>query len=250
MVTTVHTQRKTFRSAVEALRQGNRAGGYLLLRQVLMDDPNCAPAWLWMSGLVVDTRQQRECLEQTLILDPGCDLAREGLKLLQLRETLAGIPAALPATSEHAPRRLGEYLVAQGFVSEAQVEEALAEQQRRRLEWNERVLLGDILVQRGWLMPQTLAKTLLLQQRDQRGAVVAPLPQRLGEYLVVDGVITTGQLAAVLEEQAHLHKTGTSMMLGEILLRGGYVTPEVLNRALEQQRQDLYNGLSYQEPQP
>ncbi len=130
------------------------------------------------------------------------------------------------------------------------MEEALAEQHRRRAEQDEQVLLGDILVQRGWLMTQTLAKTLLLQQREQRGAVAVPLPQRLGEYLVVDGVITTDQLAAVLDEQAHLHKTGTSMMLGEILLRGGYLTPEVLNRALEQQRQDLYNGLSYEEPQP
>ena len=101
-----------------------------MLRHILIDDPSCTAAWLWMSGLVTDMRQQRECLEQALAFNPDCAPASEGLKLLRLRAVIARIPATPSARIPYTPRKLGEYLITQGLIEEAQLEEALANNAR------------------------------------------------------------------------------------------------------------------------
>jgi hypothetical protein len=55
-----------FREAIQAAQQGDRERAYQLMRQVLVENPGYVPAWVWMSRLVDDSGQQRECLERAL----------------------------------------------------------------------------------------------------------------------------------------------------------------------------------------
>ena len=100
-------------------------------------------------------------------------------------------------------------------------------------------MLGDILIEYGWLTADMLSTTLALQEEQQRKALNAPLPQRIGEYLVVEGMISQAQLVTALAHQAQLAQSGQHMMLGEILIHSGFLAAATLDQVLEQQRQNL-----------
>src|SRR5512145_2950821 len=169
-------ERGLFGMAVELLRRGERVRACYLLLQVVLDDPGCTLAWLWLSGLVDDIAQKRKCLIQALASDPNCAPAIEGLEVLRLRELLADIPVQAP--------------------------------EKREKQRNE---LPDI-----------------------------PMPQQLGEYLVLENIIAPEQLVAALTRQVSLQQSGTHVKLGELLIHSGYLTPAVLKRFLEQQRQKIF----------
>jgi hypothetical protein len=166
-------------------------------------------------------------------------------------------------------RPLGQLLVLSGLVSENEVSEALAEQERtgRRL--------GEILVQQG-VAPRPLVRLALTEQDHGRfeleggfgsglhdalvnryrgdepalaGAASFPdepvpaaprspeLPTEaprarrlLGHLLVTSGFLTEAEVAAALEEQAR-----SGARLGEILLAQGLVSRTVLGNALVEQ---------------
>jgi hypothetical protein len=231
---------KQFEQAVLTVQRGDRVSGYRLLRQVLLDDPSYAPAWFWMSRLVDDTGRKRECLERALALDPGLKPARDALASLRTQEQGTALPRA--AELGHAPQRLGAYLVERGLINRQQLELALVEQRAGRT-WGKRAPLGDILISRGYLTPQALARALLLQQRDRLQARGAR-PERLGEYLVFGKLVTPEQLEAALAEQARLRQRRQFLVLGELLIRRGFLKPDALERVLARQRQDAYGNLS------
>lgn len=227
---------KQFEQAVQTAERGDRASGYRLMRQVLLADPNYAPAWFWMSRLVDDPRRKRECLERALALDPGLKPACEALESLRAQERQ---PARTAATPE--PQKIGAYLVERGMITPRQLEVALMEQ-RSSQTWGKRVPLGDILIRRGFLRPQDLARALVLQQRDRHRAG-GWRPQRLGEYLVVGKLLLPEQLAVALAEQARLRQRGQYVVLGELLVRCGFLKLETLERVLDRQRRDFFGGL-------
>lgn len=228
-------EKVTFQAAVQVARRGDRKNAFAMMRQVLLDNPANVAAWIWMSELVDDTNQKRECLERALLLDPSCKPAREGLEVLRLRDLLAATPAPVLAERKQEALRIGEYLVQQGFLTKAQLSEALAEQRNCQNYIGDRTPLGDILVRRGWLSPQALADALV-KQLNQHGA-----PQRLGEYLVTRGFITPEHLARVLAEQSWLRQRGKNVPLGEILIRSGYLSHKVLSEVLDQQSKDFFS---------
>jgi hypothetical protein len=227
-----------FHAAVSAARRGDRVSAYQLMRQVLQDNPNHMPAWLWMSEFVTDIASQRGCLERALALDPTSQPVRQRLALLRLRDMVAARPANPAAGRVRTPRKLGEYLVAQGIITAEQLEQALRAQQSVR-NGGKRRSLGDILIRLGWLTPEKLVSALVLQQQDKLSTAQGQSPERLGEYLVAAGLITTEELAAVLTQQVELHQRGAPMMLGELLVSGGYLTPDALEQVLDQQRDDF-----------
>jgi hypothetical protein len=192
-----------------------------------------------MSYLVDDSGQQRECLERALALDPQYSPARDQLENLRLREILATARSIVVAERTQEPRKIGVYLVEQNLITAAQLKEALDEQNAYRNR-GERMMLGDILLRRGWLSPPILATTLVRQQQDNLNPPVGLRPERLGEYLVTEGVLTPDQLVAALAEQAQLRQRGKQLVLGEILIRNRYLKPETLARILEIQRQDFF----------
>lgn len=234
-----------FHEAVQTLKAGQREKARELLRQVLLENPNHARAWLWMSGLVEKREQQKECLERALELEPGCEPAIKGLDFLRLQEFIEempakGFPPAPTDPGQRRARKLGEYLIERGLLSVAQLDYALSEQQKlQRGMQGIRVPLGDVLIKLDLLTPKMLASALIEQQQEKIESATGT-PEYLGEYLVAQGIITREQLSVVLAAQIQFRKQGRKMLLGELLIRAGYVSPSVLETVLEQQRADIF----------
>src|SRR5262249_55379074 len=68
------------------------------------------------------------------------------------------------------PERLGEYLVLGKLVTPVQLEAALAEQARLR-QRGQFMVLGELLVRRGVLKPDTLERVLARQRQDAYGTL-------------------------------------------------------------------------------
>lgn len=58
------------KEAIEALKAGDRAGAYTLLRTYLAANPRDANGWLWMSEAAVNPVQQVDALKRVLALAP------------------------------------------------------------------------------------------------------------------------------------------------------------------------------------
>lgn len=74
--------------AITAIKSGNRKQGYELLAKVIHADPHsrhAESAWLWMSKLVEDRGQKRECLEEVLKINPYNEEAKRELSRLRSR---------------------------------------------------------------------------------------------------------------------------------------------------------------------
>lgn len=233
-------ERVSFQVAVQVARGGDRQRAYTMMRQVLLEDPSNAFAWLWMSRLVDDAAKRRECLQRVLVLDPGCKEAVEELETLRLRDVMAASAAPKSANGKADAAKLGEYLIQKGLITQAQLSEALSQQARTQNYLGERMLLGDILIQRGWLSPQKLGEVLVTQQQQQSDRA----PRRLGEMLMMRGFITPEQLARVLAQQSWLHQRGEHLPIGEILVRSGFLSPSVVSDLLDQQSRDFFKSHS------
>jgi hypothetical protein len=103
------------------------------------------------------------------------------------------------------PRRLGAVLLARGYVTEGQVREILSIQGKSGETTNlpaskseRKRLLGDILIEHGYINRQTLTAALE-RQRLLRRTGINP---RLGEILIAIGKITNNQLKEALVTQA------------------------------------------------
>lgn len=65
-----------------------------------------------------------------------------------------------------------------------------------------------------------------------------PAVQTLGQYLIDSGILTHEQLAEALERQRFYEKRGHPRRLGEVLAIMRAISPEELERVLEQQRKE------------
>lgn len=225
-------EQRLFHEAQTAGPRPDRATAYRLMRQTLIDDPTNVIAWLEMSQLVDDLQHRRECLERALALDPSSQVVRDAFERLPH-------PAHTPAPPSHSAGsgRLGARLVSQGVLSSAQIDEALWEQ-RQRHRRGEDVRLGDILLQRGWLRPRLLARTLVAQQQDGLSDDSAPAQKRIGDYLLREGLISARQLENALEAQMRLRLKGRPVHLGLILVRQGAISLDMLRQMLIRQEED------------
>jgi len=132
-------------------------------------------------------------------------------------------------------RQLGALLADEGLLTETELELALDEQQRTGR------LLGQIIVDRGYVSAFSLARVLSAQHGVEVQAPEEPAPEPklaavpttwrpLGRLLVENDLITRTQLAEALLAQAE-----TDGRLGEILVQRGDVTPSQLAHALGEQ---------------
>ena len=99
-------------------------------------------------------------------------------------------------------RKLGELLVENGLLTEAQLVQALEAQKGTRK------LIGTVIVELGFASKEKLEATLA----HQYGST-------LGEILISKGYISFNQLQSALDEQK-----GTLKTLGEVLIDKGYAT--------------------------
>ena len=109
--------------------------------------------------------------------------------------------------------RLGELLVREGLITEAQLEAALR-LQAASLSY---MPIGHVLVAHNFISLDTLTATL---RRHRKSA-------RLGEVLLKAGHITPAQLEEALE-----HQRGTSLRLGQMLVRLGWLREATMREAL------------------
>lgn len=238
------TENTLFQQAVLRYKHRDYATAQKYMRQVLLADPTNIPAWLWMSTLVSDAVQKRECLQRALALDPTCEPARRGLQILQSQQQA---PAAVAAPPDMPPQahKLGAYLIERGLISTVQLENALEEQRLLKKKGQGlRVPLGTILVNNGTVSPETLAVALIAQQHDKlQGQHQSP--RYLGEYLVAQKRITSHQLEKALAEQMRLRRRGKTLLLGELLVQAGYINDDDLVSILDMQQDDLFSRFEF-----
>jgi hypothetical protein len=119
---------------------------------------------------------------------------------------------------------LGEMLVGAGHITEKQLQQALAEQQKTGEK------LGETLIRLGLLTSRQL-ECLLDFQMNQSAAAPSPSPLRLGELLISTGVISREQL-----KDALLKQSGSGKKLGEVLVEEGYAKPTHIKRGVRLQQ--------------
>jgi type IV pilus assembly protein PilB len=136
-----------------------------------------------------------------------------------------------PSEEVEEGSRLGNLLVKEGLLTQAQLEEAL----RAQAALGEPRPLGQILVEQKLITPRQL--NLVLDVYRKR--------PRLGEVLVRSGVLTDGQLEIALEEQ---NRSGQP--LGQVLLNLRYLTEELLRQALCTQLNIAFIDLDQLQPAP
>jgi len=121
---------------------------------------------------------------------------------------------------------LGQIAVKEGFVTPDQLEECVGLQAGGRSK-----PLGEILVERGYLTPAKLAELSRLQNAGFESVAADPARGGLfGQLAVRHGYISTAQLSECLREQEGLSRGGSSLQLGQILIRKQYLSS---NRFLE-----------------
>lgn len=87
-----------------ALRTGDVTHARNLLREALQLDPANDQAWVWVSGIVADDGQRRECLARALRYNPQNVMAQRGLAVLDAR--IAPADPAPVATQNFASLRV------------------------------------------------------------------------------------------------------------------------------------------------
>lgn len=226
------------------------------LRRHLMGGAQCVDAWLALASLVQLPSQQIDCLkraaglrpgdlefqiaqlERIIALDPEDRAVADGLRQARATRALVGHSARAFARREPA-RELGAILMGMGEISEQDLRRALTYQRAQR-DRGKTVAIGDVMVARGLVTPALLAKALIVQyeEKHERGDA----PRSLGEYLISAGYITLAQLEHALIEQAGLRNHGQQETLGNILVRRKVINTITLQRALDQQRDDVMHS--------
>lgn len=117
---------------------------------------------------------------------------------------------------------LGTLLVQSGHITNKQLNQVIAEQQRSGEK------LGEVFKRLGILTEQQLNALLDFQLTQQ---VAHDSPLRLGELLVATGHITREQLNNALSQQ-----TLTNKKLGDVLVESGYIRPHRIKKGIRLQK--------------
>jgi serine/threonine protein kinase/Flp pilus assembly protein TadD len=147
----------------------------------------------------------------------------------------ATLPPAPPARGGD-DRLLGSLAVREGHVSAQQVEECVALQKQGPAPRK----LGEILIEKGYITPKRLASILDIQSRQVH--IVAADPARGGLFgqIALDlGFVPGDKIEQALQEQATLSRSGSPAMLGQILLRKGWLQTGQFLEILKVQRRAI-----------
>jgi tetratricopeptide (TPR) repeat protein/tRNA A-37 threonylcarbamoyl transferase component Bud32 len=131
----------------------------------------------------------------------------------------------------------GTIAVREGYVSPAQIEECVKIQHERGGSKNPAAKLGLLLVERGYMSNEQVASILDIQKRQVKAIDADPHRGGLFGQLCLDlGFIVPDRLDECLKEQEALAKKGQPAMLGQIMLRKGYIHTDQFLRVLKIQR--------------
>jgi tetratricopeptide (TPR) repeat protein len=94
---------RLYQRGLAAARGGQKRVAAGLLTRSLQLDPHNELAWLWLSGVLDDPRQQAFCLQSALRINPANQHALRGLHVLEERNLLAGGAQPSPGLSQSQP---------------------------------------------------------------------------------------------------------------------------------------------------
>jgi hypothetical protein len=222
-------------AGIAATNAGKKAQGRLYFDRVLAEDPANETAWLWLSKAMPTLDQALQCLNHLLTLNPHHMIARQARDVLHVHlmvEESGVLPEVIPPPST-AERRycLGEALVEAGVITQLQLEVALREQVQLEL-LRQPVRLGEILLRRRLVRPEQLEGALAAQIESLPVFREEKTAHQLGDHLIGIGLVTRAQLHQGLAEQALQRRLGQNVLIGEVLVRQGYLRRDQLNRAL------------------
>lgn len=123
-----------------------------------------------------------------------------------------------PPKTPHRP--LGQILVDKGYITQAQLQQALKKQVTHADEYTP---LGDILLLEGWVSESQLQEALAQQPGFQHTPI--------GQILIAEEVIEEWQLAHALCQQFD-PESGEHLNLGSILVKLGYAEQDVIESAV------------------
>lgn len=232
------------RAGIIAAQSGNKDEARAWFVQVVKADPRSEMAWLWLSSVMPTTEQAIQCLDHLLTINPANPQAREAKEILQVRLLLEEASlveqqaASKPqSTTPRISVRLGELLVEQRVLTQAQLTQALNEQQRLARKGRPS-RLGEVLISGKLIRRDQLAAALRTQIDQVRQTTHESVVTSLGQYLVQHNYITSNQLAKALSIQAEATRKGRTPKLGDVLIRNGYLTQSQLERALLEQSEE------------
>ncbi len=91
-----------YERGLAAARGGQKRVAAGLLTRSLQLDPHNERAWLWLSGVLEDPRQQAFCLQAVLRISPANQPAQRGLRVLEERKLIEGGAQPSPGLSQPA----------------------------------------------------------------------------------------------------------------------------------------------------
>lgn len=139
---------------------------------------------------------------------PNCGVDLALLALLAERAYLAGVPETAPLVTNTSPfvPRLGEYLIEQGMLTHAQLQQALDHQEQLAQE-GDRQLLGQTLVELGFVSTETIDRAITGQIIELQTALQESnrnLEQRVSER--------TAELRQALERLTEVNQLKTNLI--------------------------------------
>lgn len=228
-------------SGIAAIRVGQYEQARTALIDVLKAEPRNETAWLWLSRAMPTLEQALRCIEHLLTISPHNTHALEAREVLQVRLVLEEAAVVQTDTTPlSTPQRrylLGEALVEAGVLTESQLAAALKEQVRLAAK-GKPMRLGEILLRLKYIRPEQLEGAVAAQVATLPTTSAPNAPGQIGAHLIRRGLLTPAQLHQGLAQQAALKRQGQPVLLGDVLVRCGYLSREQLNHAmLEWQQQ-------------
>jgi hypothetical protein len=161
-------------NGIQEAQQNNRYNARAYFGQVLKLDPLNELALLWMGYLAVKPADSMSYFEQVLRANPQNSVARQYYEKALHNQQVATdpLPEASPVTLQATKKAsstipwLGELLLQQGLINQAQLETALSRQQHlaNKNKWKP---LGEILIQLGYLNRYQLDDSLRYQKETR-----------------------------------------------------------------------------------
>lgn len=167
----------------------------------------------WLYRLIQEPKRLWKRYAETI--PPFLWLAAKQLWLESQSSTQWDLTGTMAQSWQDSCQPIGQLLQQAGLLSPEQIEQTcLLQHQQRHLRF------GELLVQQGWLKPETV--DFFAEQLPR--VAIAPSKQPLGYYFKSAALLDGEQIQAILREQTH-----QGQRFGEVAVQKGWIKPETLN---------------------
>lgn len=194
------------------------------------------------SVLAPENEQIQEAyLEAVLAVDPDNRSAQNRLNEIHTLRLLSDVKTSHFHEQPRA-RLIGDILVSNGAIKPEELRAVLKTQSNGAAMTADR-RLGQLLLRNNLITPSKLAHALIMQQQERSRLRIAP--QVLGEYLVEQGYVSPQQLEQALAEQLRLDQKGHHLSLGQILVRLNVITQPLIDKAAKEHERAFWAKYGY-----